>query len=305
MVATRWRPTMTWIPIPSDAIAWFRGAFAQANRAVAELMQNVPSIRETSLDDALINALIPHSAPRLLPSRAAVRMDIHNIGGLRRFQRWEVADIAIVVFVIRSKRVIAQKIGLLQSKRLYPTNNDVDGEDSVGFQYGLNAFLRPDPSRISIALKRRFVFNTRCVYAALEAGTQTEAMQSFSKRSGHDVHYLLYNPPQVPLSILYPVTARKHLRGLPRLGARVASSDVITKALASKARTPTLKDIFALTDSTGGERLEYWAADLLLNCKVGRTFSAEDESQILSIIERRSGPIGAAIAVSIELPEGA
>lgn len=75
-------------------------------------------------------------------------MDIHNIGGLRRFQRWEVADIAIVVFVIRSKRVIAQKIGLLQSKRLYPTNNDVDGEDLVGFQYGLNAFLRPDPSRI-------------------------------------------------------------------------------------------------------------------------------------------------------------
>jgi hypothetical protein len=85
-------------------------AFAKANKAVSEVLVNVPNVRETSLDDTFVQALLPHSAPTLLGSGAVVRMDIHNIGGLRRMRRWEIADIGIVVFVLRAKKIIARKV---------------------------------------------------------------------------------------------------------------------------------------------------------------------------------------------------
>jgi hypothetical protein len=72
-----------WPVIPKDAVEYFRAAFAEANRAVTERIVNVPNIRETSLDDALIDALTPFSPPRRLKSGAIVEMAIHNIGGLR------------------------------------------------------------------------------------------------------------------------------------------------------------------------------------------------------------------------------
>jgi hypothetical protein len=72
-----------WPVIPKDAIEYFRRAFAEANRVATEHIVNVPNIRETSLDDVLVNALIPFSSPKRLQSGAVVEMDIHNIGGLR------------------------------------------------------------------------------------------------------------------------------------------------------------------------------------------------------------------------------
>lgn len=58
-----------WPAIPEDVVAWFRSVFGEANRRVCERLINVPNIRETSLDDGLIEALIPDTAPTLLPSR--------------------------------------------------------------------------------------------------------------------------------------------------------------------------------------------------------------------------------------------
>jgi hypothetical protein len=49
-------------------------------------------------------------------------------------------------------------------------------------------------------------------------------------------------------------------------------------------------------------RLEQWVADLLLACKVGQRFDESTQETVASLLERRSGPIGAAIAVSIALP---
>lgn len=110
-----------WPAIPDDVVAWFRTVFTEANRRVCERLVNLPNIRETSLDDGLIEALIPDSAPTLLPSGAIVRMDTHNIGGLRRLgapdldwdfpqrRRWETADIAILVFVYRRDVLIARR----------------------------------------------------------------------------------------------------------------------------------------------------------------------------------------------------
>ncbi len=170
-----------WPHIPDDVVAWFRQVFGEANRRVCERLINLPNIRETSLDDGLIEALIPDTAPTLLSSGAIVRMDTHNIGGLRRLggkmwdlperRRWETADIAVLVFVYRGATLIAKKIGLLQSKRLFPTNNDVDDEDEVGFRFGMNAFLRRSEPQAIGALHRTFAFDETCRYGAISTGS--------------------------------------------------------------------------------------------------------------------------------------
>jgi hypothetical protein len=99
----------TWPVIPDDAIGHFRNAFAEANRQATELLFNVPNVRESTLDDYFVNALIPESPPRKLPSGAIVEMDIHNIGGLRRLYSWETADIAVLVFIYPGNNLIAKK----------------------------------------------------------------------------------------------------------------------------------------------------------------------------------------------------
>jgi hypothetical protein len=295
-----------WPILPSDVIDWFRSAFAEANSAVASRLFNVPNIHEPGLDDALIEALVPLSPPRLLPSGAVVEMNIHNIGGLRRFHRWETADIAIIVFVYQAGNLLAQKIGLLQSKRLYPANRDVDDSDPVDFAYGMNKFLRRDPKSILSQLHRQFDFNDACIYAALKAGSdQIAAMANFTAQFGEAIYYLLYNPPSLPVSVRYPVTARQTVES-PVLGCRVFTITDIDHALAplSVNTAPTFQQVQAAKPSSDW-RLEHWAADLLLSCKVGRQFDASDEALVSNLLVRRTGPIGAAIAISIELGAGA
>jgi hypothetical protein len=295
---------LIWNAIPNDVIAWFRNAFAEANRKVSEMLLNAPNIRETSLDDAFVMALVPRSAPTRLGSGALVRMDIHNIGGLRRLHHWEVADIGIVVFVSRANKIIAQKLALLQSKRLYPHNNSVDDEDPGGFLYGLNAMLLIDRSRVSMALARRFDFQSDCVYGSIKAHSQqVNTIESFSRQWRHPIGYLLYNPPKMPVSISYPLSKVQVRRRPPSAGTRVVPAPTVHSLLSQlpKGSAPTYGQI---KRHAGGEywRVEFWAADLLLTCKAGLEFDAADSDMVLSVITRRSGPIGAAIAVHIELP---
>jgi hypothetical protein len=295
-----------WPNLPPDVVDWFRGVFSEANRAVTERLINVPNIRETSLDDGLIEAIVPLSAPRLLPSGTTVELNVHNIGGLRRLHAWETADIAIIVFVYRAGTLIDQKIGLLQSKRLYPANHDVDDTDPVGFSYGMNAFLRRDPGSVLGQLHRSFEFTDACEYAALKKGDgQQQTIERLNSEFGEAVYYLFYNPPVLPTTVRYPVTARTHVAEFA-LGCRVYSAGEVAAALAplAKGQSPTIGALEASTPLTNW-RLETWAADLLLTCKVGQRIDDNREALVSRLIERRSGPIGAAIAFSIDLPAGA
>jgi len=46
--------------------------------------------------------------------------------------------------------------------------------------------------------------------------------------------------------------------------------------------------------------------DLLLSCSEAKRFTEEDvEGSLVEIFERRSGPIAATIAVTVEMPENA
>jgi hypothetical protein len=283
-------------------IGWFRSIFYRANRSVTERLLNIPNIRETTLDDGLVEALIPHSAPRRFGSGAVVEMQIHNIGGLRRLSSWETADIAVLVFVYEQGVLRDQKIGLLQSKRLYPTVGDVADEDPVGFMYGMNAFLRREPGSVLGKIDRLYVFDRDSEYRAIaKGGHQSDVIADLNDQLGEAVYYLFYNPPDLPTTVRYPLE-QVLCAPRPKLGSRVyraAEIELAMKGLA-KGRSPSIGQLEMVTRSNW--RLETWAADLLLRCKVGQRFRGDRAAIVGRLLERRTGPIATAIAVSIDLP---
>jgi hypothetical protein len=54
-----------------------------------------------------------------------------------------------------------------------------------------------------------------------------------------------------------------------------------------------------------GWRLEHFMADLLLSCREGRRFDVTDREALDGLFYRRSGPIAATIAVTVEVPDDA
>ena len=290
-------------PLPDDVIGWFRDRFEEANRSVTENLINNPNARETTLDDALLAPLQKRQAPVAFPSGTVVQMSVHNIGGLRRLYRWEVADIGVLVTVSRGGAVQGQKIGVLQAKRLYPRNNDVLDEDPEGFRSGLNELLFPDPASALAKMRTTFEFDESCRYGALPSGDdQSQTIEDFNQKFGPAVSYLFYNPADVPDTMHFPSTAYRTLVDPPPLGARVVVASDVHAVLAGlkTGQTPTLADIRNATRQHS--RLEEWAEDLL-RCNVGVPFDRSKDDIVERLLVRRSGPIGAVIAFSVALPE--
>ncbi|HEX9963868.1 MAG TPA: hypothetical protein VGB04_02680 [Allosphingosinicella sp.] len=227
-------------------------------------------------------------------------MQIHNIGGLRSLGRWETADIALIVHVQIKGRPIAQKIGLLQSKRLYPYNTGIDELDPYDFYLGMNGLLLPEPKSAARALYRDFTFRESCRYRGYDAG-QMKTVTQFNSKFGDAIYYLFYNPSRLPMRVKYPIESYSRA-AVVALGCRVSTAKEVATA-AKRVRGsggPTRKAV-ASNSKSSDWRLEQWAADLLLTCKVGREYDAADEEFVLRMVTRRSGPIGAAIRATIDL----
>lgn len=291
-------------PIPDDVIEWFRARFEEANRNVTENLINNPNARETTLDDALLAPLQKRQAPVAFPSGTVVQMSVHNIGGLRRLYRWEVADIGVLVTVSQGGRVQGQKIGVLQAKRLYPRNNDVLDDDRAGYLSGLNGLLLPDPVSALAKMRTVFEFDIDCRYGALLSGDdQSETIERFANDFGPAVSYLFYNPADVPDTIRFPATGYRPVTDPPTLGARVVSADAVRAVLnrLNKGQAPTLAQIM---NAPGDHvRLEDWA-ESLLRCFVGVPIDRSMDDMVIDLLFRRSGPIGAVVAFSVALPGG-
>lgn len=288
--------------LSEEVIAWFRARFEEANRGVTENLVNNPNARETTLDDALLAPLQKRQAPVRFPDGTVVQMQVHNIGGLRRLYRWEVADIGVLVTVSHGGVVQGQKIGVLQAKRLYPRNNDVLDEDPEGFKYGLNGFLFPDPISALSKINTVFDFDEDCRYGAMSnSSEQTETIERFEREFGTATSYLFYNPADVPDTMHFPATSYRTLIDPPPLGARVVSVEDVHAVLAEldAGQSPTLASI--REGARPHRRLEEWAEDLL-RCRVGVPFDRSMDEMVKRLLVRRSGPIGAVISFSIALP---
>jgi hypothetical protein len=295
--------------IPMEIVAWFRGVFADANRRLSEKMLNAPATPEPTFDLTFIEHLTNYAAPRKFESDWAIRIDTHYLGGLRHFEGWEVADIGVFVFFSKKGRLIRRKVALLQSKRLFPRTGDVDHLEQYDYRAGMARIAAKDTDLASMMSQRKFLFSKGSKYQSLKkASDQVAAIEAHMEAYGVPVHYLFYNPPQLDTTVILPLTAYSKLRKTDNhLGSRVIPAKNVHRELEKKVASysPTLGDTRKMITDKYGWRLEQFMADLLLGCKEGFRFTKNDEVPVEAIFYRRSGPIAAAIAVTVEMPEDA
>ena len=295
--------------IPTDIVSWFRTVFAASNRRLSERIQNAPATPESHLDTTFIEHLYAYSTPRSFPSGWAIRIDTHYLGGLRHFRGWEIADIGVFVFFRHAGLLIRQKVALLQSKRLYPTAGDIDYLDAYDFRVGIARLAQREKHAPSMLAQRLLTFDDSSAYPALHAhDRQYNAIREYMGKYKLPVFYLLYNPPTTPLHVQVPITGYSEIIDGPPLGSRIFPYNHVSRILDTRPEryTPRLSDIADGGDShTSGWRLEYFMADLLLSCHTGRRFTEADSDAMDTLFFRRSGPIAATVAVTVEMPEQA
>jgi hypothetical protein len=298
-------------PFPAEIHRYVASVFGGANRRVCEKIARVPNCSEPSLDLTLLEHLTQFGGPRVVAPGWAVRIDIHYLGGLRHFRSWEVADIGVLVFAKRGALVVAKKTALLQSKRLYPSTGGIVEESREDYSIGFGGLLPSAGSTKSLALAHTFEFKQSSKYKALRVSDdQYKAIESYEEAQQLNVHYLLYNPWAVGATYTYPLTGEAKLGAMANGGCRVVSAKTLRDGLASHASgySPTFDDIRKLSKggpmAQAGWRIEYFVSELLLKCKEGNLFAGLEQENIFSLFNRRSGPIAAAVAVTVEQFEG-
>lgn len=302
--------------IPGEVTAWIRSVFAEVNQRTSAKLTRLPNVHETSLDMTLIEQLSQYSAPFHFPSDWLVRLETHYLGGPRYWGAWEIADVGVLVVFRRKGIVERTKIALMQSKRLYPVEAEAPAEDQpVDYEVGFGRLLLAEQEFRSAVKKRDFTFSDESRYRALDyRGEQYRAILKYTHDCGIPVHYLFHNPLRLPSQATLPVEADKDAGGSGScdVGCRVVGAN----ALDSRLKTAKLKKLenpsFAQVAGGRGSldatcwRLEYFIADLVIGCQegyLGGTNPMQD-SNLFRVFSRRSGPISAAISITLDAPLG-
>jgi hypothetical protein len=294
--------------IPPDVVQWICSLFHGCNERLSEKISNNPNLPEESLDLTWVEYLSQHASPLTLSSSWTIKIETHYLGGLRHFMKWEIADIGVLLFLRRAGRLEKSKVALLQSKRLYPLNNTVQEEDRVDYEIGFARLADPELLQHAVAIEAEFQFDETCTYGALLAKSdQVAAIAAYEKKNQVAVYYQLYNPWRIPFVQRIPLTQFARPKGVLELGTRIIPANSVHRLLRRfvAGRKPSLKDLMGVV---GGEHeygwpLEHFISDLFLGCSEGTPFETISEERIQTLFYRRSGPISAAIAISIEAPE--
>lgn len=197
--------------IPEAVLDWIRSVFELVNERTWRKLSRIPTAHETSLDLTVIEQLSQVASPFRLASDWLVRIDTHYHGGGRHFGEWEIADLGTLVIFRRAGTVMRTKIGLLQSKRLYPDELSVEAEDQpIDYMVGFGRLLHSDSEFRMATRDRRFSFSQDSKYRALEyRGKQYARVLEYQDREKIPVHYLFYNPLAIPSSQTIPITAQE------------------------------------------------------------------------------------------------
>ena len=299
---------MTAIAVPNDVSEWLAEVFSECNERVTEKLCNNPNMQEEWLDYSWIEQVSRFSTPMTLSSEWTVRLQAHYLGGMRHFRTWEVGDIGVLLFIRTPTRIARSKVALLQSKRLYPTNMAVTEETRIDYEIGFARLADPEDLAHSLALEADYEFTAKGRYAALLAGSdQIAAIRAYEKQHGIPVYYHLYNPWRLPFTRHVPIDSYDTPVGDLEMGVRVVPSGIVHRKLHGHPRgyRPSVEDIEASgAPDTYGWRLERFIAAELLDCREGAQFASIEQPSIDALFNRRSGPIAAAIAISLEAPPG-
>jgi hypothetical protein len=301
------------VAIPDHVVDWIRDVFEQVNRRSATTLSRIPTTWETTLDHSLIGHLAEFSAPFRFASNWVVNLDTHFIGGGRFWGKWEIADIGLLIIFRRSGRVIGTKLALLQSKRLYPDELEVEQDiHRLDYMIGFGRLLESDSEYRAVVKPRTFHFSERPKYQALEyGGEQYRAVLDYTSKHGIPVHYQLYNPLTVPSSADLPAAVESDPPTADlRVGCRVVNASALDARLQRAGLRNTQRPSFAQIAGAGGRldddfwTLHNFVADLVLGCKEGYLAGTNpmDDEALFTVFNRRSGPISAAISISIDAP---
>lgn len=296
--------------IPERAVDWVRGVFGGVNKQVTETLSLIPTHHEPELDMQVIAAL--NRAPAVADvSGWTVYIQTHFLGGRRHFYNWEVADIGLLIIFRDRGKVLRIKVGLLQSKRLYPREIKEIPDHRTRFQIGFATLLEsPEAFRV-LASGRRFSFTQESKYLAIIKGSeQQRVLANYERLSGIPIYYMLYNPVKLPWSATVPTVKFPQMPPI-KVGCRVVRARTLQSALAHEVKgyQPTYADVASLHSPfkgshKGGWALEHFVADELLRCNEGHIASGETDHVLEQLFYNRSGPISAAIAVTVETPPG-
>jgi hypothetical protein len=302
------------IQIPDDVREWIRAVFADCNNGVASKMSRVPTVHETSLDLTFIERLSGYAAPVRFESEWLVRIDAHYLGGGRHFGQWEVADIGLLIIFRRGLQILRTKVGLLQSKRLYPDEQGFDEDEAIDYMVGFARLMRiAEESFLKVTEPRTFTFSGQSRYKAFHVGDQQfEAIRAYETRYSIPVHYLFYHPLLLPFRQHVPMVAKTEVDGTCEVGCRVISASEVNASVGrfDVGYSPTyddLRSIPSLATQGGiwpGWRLEDFVVERLMDCHEGHVAADQDDEGLFLVFNRRSGPISAAIAVTFEMPAG-
>jgi hypothetical protein len=292
--------------IPADVVDWLRLVFADCNARVTSKITRNPNTPEESLDSAWIEHLDHLSAPIQLDSQWVVKIQTHFLGGMRHFHQWEIADIGVLVFLRLGPNERKQKVALLQSKRLYPINRPIEEAVIVDYEIGFARLADPESEMLSVGYSSEFQFSDESRYGALSPGSdQVDAISRYQQEIGIRVYSQFYNPWSVPFVQRIPLIGYEAPQGDPDLGVRIIPASVVHERLEELPdRTPALST-FSQVDPVPafGWPLESFICDEILGCREGDQFDSINEQKMMRLFNRRSGPISAAIAVTIEAPD--
>jgi hypothetical protein len=296
------------VDLPGDVHDWVRSVFEECNERVTEKLSNSPNAPEESLDLSWVEHISRFSTPVTLGSSWTVKIETHYLGGLRHFLRWEIADIGVLLFIRGAAAVLVSKVGLLQSKRLYPSNMAVTEEATVDYEIGFARLADPGDLQRANYFQTEYTFTDECLYGALIAGSdQVAAIADYQKEFSIPVYYQLYNPWTVPFVQRVPLSEYRTPDGPLALGVRIVPANTVHNMLSAEQDgfRPSLANVAASgAPDTYGWRLEAFLADEFLSCQEGTVFGSINEDRIRALFNRRSGPIAAAISMTIDAPEG-
>lgn len=294
------------VPLPADVVDYVTQIFQDANDAASGRLDRMPTMHEESLDFALIDSLAAASGPHLTPSGVIVDFDIHFVGGGNHWEnRWEVADLGLIVNFKRSGTLIRTKVILLQSKRLYPVESDFVEFRGLQRLGGFGSLMeRP---WLAAQESRAFHFTTDCRYKAMQIGDeQWMAIGAYEKQHAVPVHYLLYHPSEMPYSREIPTRLPLVPRtSTARVGARVMSAVEVraATALSPRAHTPSFGELSQGADAPGLP-VQAFIRDEVLTCHQGYVADpGSADPGLNAVFNQRGAPIAAAVRFNLDVPE--
>jgi hypothetical protein len=208
-------------------------------------------------------------------------------------------------------KLLRAKVALLQSKRLYPDEQEFEEDTPIEYELGFGRLFESDEEWAIVGGPRRYGFTEDSRYKALHIGTpQYNAMASFEDQQHVPVHYLLYHPLCIPSSAVIPREGNQPDNGKCDAGCRIVPAARLRRVAAdwSVGYSPAYSDLRDglgqpfTSENTVGWTLENFVADLLIECEEGYIAKGVEDEGLNYVLYRRVAPIAAAIAITLDAP---